>query len=116
MHRFHTWPVITVENFGKQAAGTLQHRLRRYGRTHTRQIIAQFFGGHDSPCGQPSRNPVTHFGGSRARIGDAQDAFGWRAIQHQAQYAIGKQLGLAGARIRRNKNRHARIGCPFLLA
>ena len=110
MHRLHARPVIIVENFGEQAARPCQHVLRGNSDAHPPQIVKQCFCGTHRPVRQLAGNAVAHLRRRRAGIGDTQDAVGRRPLQHQAQHPIRQKLGLAGAGIRRDKDRGCRIG------
>ena len=49
MNSFHAWPVVTVQNFGKEAARALQHQLGGYLDPHPREIAAQVLTCHHRP-------------------------------------------------------------------
>ena len=115
MDRLDTRPVIIVQRFGKQASRPPQHCLCGGGDPHTGKVPAKRRAGRDRPGREPRRNPVPHLGGGRPRIGDAQDAVGRRAVQHQTQHAVGQQLCLAGSRIGRDERRTFRVGRRRLL-
>ena len=105
MHRFHARPVIIVQNLGKQAARAGQHGLRRRADPHSGKICQQRLCGRHGPFCQHRRDPVAHFRSRRAGVGDAQDAVGRRAVQHQPQHPVRQQLGLSGSGIGRDEHR-----------
>ena len=55
-----------------------------------------------------------HFGGGGLGEGQALDALGLRAGQHQPQQPIGQQLGLARSRRCADERRYTRVGCDQL--
>ena len=98
----------TVDRGDLQATGSIQHQgeevtragmlLRRGGPAHQRGEIG--LQGIVVEC-QPDRQLLAHadrhFGRGRLGEGQAQDAFGRRTAEQQAQYPVGQHLGLSGA-------------------
>ncbi len=74
------------------------------------QVLRELSVAIDRPFRQALEQPVGHFGSGRAREGEAEDARGIAAAQHQRQHAVGQNLGLAGAGRCRDPDRRGTVG------
>ena len=70
MNRLDPWAVITIQNFGKQAAGALQHILTRRIYTHIFKVVSQILRADNRPVTKPLIDTIAHFSGGGTRIGD----------------------------------------------
>ena len=69
MHGLNAWPVIIIENLGKETASSGNHLLRRREQSHAGKIAAKINCWDNGPLCEPAGNPVPHFGRRRTRVG-----------------------------------------------
>ncbi len=86
-----------VEDRGEELPGSGHDRVVGMPPRQLLQLLCELCRGQRRPFGQPLVEPVGHLRGGRARKGQAQDAGGIRAVEHQTQQPVGQHLGLAGA-------------------
>ena len=71
--------------------------------------------GQAHPARQPVAQPIGHLGGARLGEGQAQDRRGRHSAEQQSQYPRDQDLGLAGARRRRQRGMRPRVGRRALM-
>jgi hypothetical protein len=86
-----------IEHARKEPARLAAAILARPSTGQRAQIVAKPLVIERYPLRKAAGDPVRHLGGGRLGEGEAEDAFRRRAVEHQAQYAIGQNLGLACA-------------------
>ena len=95
---------------GEELAGPRQQMIIGIGRSKLLQCGAQCVVVKRDPLAQPVEEAVGHFRRRRLGEGEAHDARGLGAAQHEAHHTIDQNMGLAGARIGIDPHGGCRVG------
>ena len=98
-----------VQHLGEQRAGAGADFVRR-GDVQCVQFGVQRRVVQRDPVAEGSLQPQRHFGRGGFGEGQALDSLRLGAVQHQAQQAVGQQLGLARSGGGADKSRDGRVG------
>ena len=103
-----------VEDAGEELPRLRHHRIVRISPGQLVKLLEECVMRQRHPLGEPLVEPVGHLRGGRARKGQAQDARGIAAFQHQPEQPVGQHLGLAGAGRSRDPGRNPGCRRPAL--
>ena len=115
MDRVDAKPDRRIDDTGEQPPCAIPHAAVRDLDTEPDERRRKLFVGGRRPPGELALYADAHFGGGRAGIGEAEDAFRQGALKQQGQHAVGQHLGLAGSRIGVHPGRRLRVSGAVLL-